>query len=761
MTPSAVETHYFPAGWESLLASPEWLVGVGACLALAVVIAGYCSLREARGLRRRGWGWLFAPRLVALAGLALAVVGLEKRDAEQKTDPSRVVLLVDASASMGLPQNGDESTRSNAAERALGAVSEALEPLHTVRRAAFGQTLRYESESDFNMEPVDQATSLGDALRRVLKDHAAQPLASVVVLSDGGSNEGIDPVLPAEEAAERGVLLHTIGFGPLTEPINASLLDLTAPSRVFSRDPFGVSVAVSATGEAASLDHAVELRLFPAGEEGAEPIVEKQLVAQPAEGKRIASVTTELEPPPPGKYRIVARVVGVAEDSNPDDDMRTTEIEVIDRPTRVLLVAGGPSRDFRFLSAQLQRDQAFSLKQILQTATEGPLDELTLEAFPESFEELEEYDAVVAFDADWLTIGRTAQDAVRRWVGERGGALVFAAGGVHTPEWVRRESDSPLATLLPVELRDDPLAATLSVGAAAEVRPVVLTDEGRRAEFLRLGDAADGEAWSRLEGFYLDPLPADPRLGSMIYARLGEEPTSAPLLAERLYGAGRVVYLAAAQTWRLRSIDTEWFNALHTKLLRHATQGRLLGAETQGSLYFDRAEYGVGDRMTLRLVLRRQNEEIAPPVVEWGAPDGATESRSMASDSDQPGVFTAITEAIEAGRHDAKVLLGAEGTATELSASAMVSLPSRESSTTVRNEGLLRTLAEASGGTYWDDAEAALSEIAAATPSRAEVRTLLGPPDPRFGLRISRLALGMVVGGLMLEWVLRRLWRLA
>src|SRR5690606_18993234 len=139
--------------------------------------------------------------------------------------PSRVVLLADTSLSMNLPSDlrgGDRETRGSQLT-ALVTDSSLLEQLaesHEVDLVAFGETTRplahltQRRSSDpqggstegpdppvaFDLDrdkltteliPSGRATHWGDALAETLERYRGLPLAAVIVLSDGGQNQGL------------------------------------------------------------------------------------------------------------------------------------------------------------------------------------------------------------------------------------------------------------------------------------------------------------------------------------------------------------------------------------------------------------------------------------------------------------------------------------------------------------------------------------------------------------------------------------------
>jgi hypothetical protein len=96
-----------------------------------------------------------------------------------------------------------------------------------------------------------------------------------------------------------------------------------------------------------------------------------------------------------------------------------------------------------------------------------------------------------------------------------------------------------------------------------------------------------------------------------------------------------------------------------------------------------------------------------------------------------------------------------------------VRVPDMERAHPQRNERLLTSLAEETGGKYYKDFHAAVSgdgelkPLKEAIESRAEVKLLKDAPDERFAERQMHWLLGVIAGSLFLEWVIRRLNRLA
>jgi Ca-activated chloride channel homolog len=101
-----------------------------------------------------------------------------------------------------------------------GALQAALESLTVGRRTAIGSgilvALDAISQVDKNVAPSITDTQPGVEPAPVPKGDYAPDI--IVLLTDGDSNTGPDPVEAAKQAVDRGVRVYTIGFGTLNGP---------------------------------------------------------------------------------------------------------------------------------------------------------------------------------------------------------------------------------------------------------------------------------------------------------------------------------------------------------------------------------------------------------------------------------------------------------------------------------------------------------------------------------------------------------------
>ena len=192
------------------------------------------------------------------------------------------------------------------------------------------------------------------------------------------------------------------------------------------------------------------------------------------------------------------------------DNRASTDVEVIDKVSSVLLFAGGPNREFRFLRNQLFRDPKIKVDVLLQTADDGADQEgdNLLTRFPKMESELFGYDCIIAFDPDWSQLSSEQTELVRRWVADEAGGLVVVAGPVNTPIWTSRPNDDnvidPIRKLYPVQFYSQ-ASGSIKLGrfGGTEAFPLEFTNVASSLEFLRFAEANEqnDEIWKKVKVF--------------------------------------------------------------------------------------------------------------------------------------------------------------------------------------------------------------------------------------------------------------------
>ena len=147
-------------------------------------------------------------------------------------------------------------------------------------------------------------------------------------------------------------------------------------------------------------------------------------------------------------------------------------------------------------------------------------------------------------------------------------------------------------------------------------------------------------------------------------------------------------------------------------------------------------------------------------------PDRSIESLVLRADEQRVGHYSGEFVVLQPGVFRVDVPIpGAID--QQLTRRVQVEMPQLENEHPERDERVLAALARATGGRYYPSWQSAaggasqLPQLAAAIPDRSEIQTLEGAPDRKFALAQSRWLLGLIGGALLVEWLLRRLCRLA
>jgi hypothetical protein len=170
---------------------------------------------------------------------------------------------------------------------------------------------------------------LGDAINSILEQERGSPLAGIVVISDGRSNAGIDPLMTISEATLQGVPIHTVGMGTAKNPINVRTVDIEAPKRVFPGDRFRLTALLQASG----LDGkqiTVQLRRRAGGQKNAGMAIEEERTITLESEDTMTSLVFDIQPREIGSWIYEVKALPPEQDSNPLDNALESEVRVVE-----------------------------------------------------------------------------------------------------------------------------------------------------------------------------------------------------------------------------------------------------------------------------------------------------------------------------------------------------------------------------------------------------------------------------------------------
>lgn len=755
--------------------------GVGlAGLALLALLVYLAFGRKSKQGEGASWALLVSMVAVIAAIIVLAVASL-------RAPHTNVLALLGIVPPPQAGENADEAQTTNESDDEAQQVVE------------YWDLDRWRSE----LNPLADETRLGDAIKAIVQQERGGPIAGVAILSDGGSNAGSSLDVAATVAQEARIRLFPVGVGSTTQPRDVRVVDLEAPQRVYPGDRFRLTGYVQAFGLSGRSLEARLVRYPQDGKPEEAELVDTPTVEISSNGDTIP-LEFDTEPPSGGKWIYALEIeppAGVRKKEPPSSDAADGEaaddpetqyrkiayVEVVDEESKVLLIAGGATREYRFLRDTLHRDKDITLDVLLQTAEPGTYqegDELLTE-FPQDTEAFFEYDCIVAFDPDWLAFSEADIRLLERWVAEKAGGLVVVCGPVFTPEWSRMSRGADprvdlLKGLYPVQfIGEGSVALTLGKVGGDQAWPLQFTRDGQSSKFLWLDDdpIENETLWEEFEGVYGYFAVRDTKQGATVYARFSD-PNETSLdnqlpiyLAGQFYGAGRVFFQASGEMWRLRALDPEYFAQYYIKLVRWVSQGRLLRDSSRGVLLVDRERGFVGDMITISAVLTdTQFRPLTDETVEAQLihPDNSRTALTLRSLKDSPREGEYQTQFTATTNGDYRIELAPPESRLEelLTAEINISSSKAETQDPLLNEAGLQTLASRTSGEYFKglatatDLDVEQNLVAAIEPNDQQT-VVPGSPDRQFKESLMGWLMALLVGVLSLEWLIRRLSKLA
>ena len=638
---------------------------------------------------------------------------------------------------------------------------------------------------------------MGDAINSILEQERGSPLAGIVVISDGRNNAGVDPLMTISEATLQGVPIHTIGMGTAKNPLNVRTVDIEAPKRVFPGDRFRLTALLQASGlEGKQIT--VQLRRRPGAQKNAGMAIEEERTITLESDDSMSSLVFDIQPREIGSWIYEVKALPPEQDSNPMDNSLESEVRVVEPKSTVLIIAGGPTREYQFVRNLLFRDPTVQSHVFLQTGGPGVSQEAKklLTEFPKTRVEMSQYDCVIGFDADWTALDFEQVEVLEKWISEQAGGLVLVAGPVSTPKWAGSQGNGNrkaeiIRNLSPLVVNTRG-SRMVSIGRfeAETAWPLEFAGDAWQTDFIQVAKTVDEsrKAWERFRGVYSFFACDEPKPGATPIAYFSDPSAVSsgkkPIyLASQFYGAGRVAFQGGGEFWRFREVGEGYFDTYYTKLIRWAGQGRLLRDSDRGILLLDKQQAIMGEQVMVRAVLR--DAQFQPTLLpdmkaKLIEPSGRNSPLVLTPipDPSQPGVYLGQFFTKATGTYEVQLPVGGLADQQLLTQQVTVRVPALEIQRPQRNDPLLGELASRTGGKYWvgmdsllpGQSDTANSETSASTSaatlpqsieSRDQTNYLPGSPDREFQQRLMGILMALIVGCLSMEWLIRRLSRLA
>ncbi|MAE67094.1 MAG: hypothetical protein CMJ18_22775 [Phycisphaeraceae bacterium] len=561
-----------------------------ALIILASVVGASLTYRHLLG-PRYGRAALTVVRALILIVVAALLAGPMIKVLDTRTRNDWFIMLVDRSESMkindaadpaeagppGAPVARDAALR-RALERDLGHFTDEafLRDRHLLW-LGFDESTYELTAPDHDdatwADPEGRATLLRTALEQALRRTAGRPVGGIALFTDGRSGQSTGSGL-VRRLNQRGARVFPVLIGGDVEQLDLSIARVDAPRKAFVNDDVPVRVWIQHYPVEAQPDpKRIRLRLVDAA---TDQVVDERSPGE-AEPGRPVTLTGRSEAIGQATWRVEltydAPDPTTRSDPVPANNLRRVDVELIDRPIRVLYIEGYPRWEYRFLKNLLVRERSLSSSMMLisadrQFAQEG--DE-PIARLPRTPSEWAPYDVILIGDAPVDTLSSEQMAMLRDHVAARGAGLIWIGGPRSTP---RGYGTTALSSLLPMRR---PGSVVRSEETSVALRP---TPHAEALSVLRLhaSGAERADAWPedlpRLR--WVQDVGRLKRTAEVLGASAEPQESPIPIVMRMRYGAGQAIYLATDETWRYRYGRGErYFGQLWTGLIRMLGRHRI------------------------------------------------------------------------------------------------------------------------------------------------------------------------------------------
>lgn len=680
-----------------------------------------------------------ALKIIGIAALVLCLLEPLWTKERAKPGSNYFVVLADNSQGLQIQDKGASQSRGALMKQALTEEQD-WQPLiaenFQVRRYAFDSRLQPVNEFG-ELDFSGSASAMNTALQNIAERYRGQPLAGVLIFTDGNAT---DPGVNLDMAGMPPI--YAVVTGTDDVPRDLSVQKIAVSQTAFEDSPVVIAADVHANGYAGE---EIIAELVDASGKTLEE--QKQRTDQ---GEQTLAFRFKLKPRDRGlnfyQVRATTRIARQAQTNSTEAAEATlannSRAAVVDRgrgPYRILYVAGRPNWEFKFLNRALSDDDQIELVGLIRIAkrerkfefmgrqgeTSNPLfrgfgqtnedmerydqpvlvrlntkDEFELKGgFPKTAEELYQYHAIILDDleADFFT--RDQMALLQKFVSERGGGLLMLGGAESFREG--NFARTPIGDMLPVYL--DRTESRKPFGPLK----LSLTREGWLQPWIRLRDNESAER-SRMEampGFKVLNVATSVKPGASVLASVVDaQGQTFPALVSQRFGGGRAAALLVGDVWRWgfreeamrKDMDKSW---------RQTMRWLVTDVPNRFDVRVEPKESS--DAVTLRVRAREKDfqalDNAAVQLIVTEVEGGGLSTNSVTIKADaanEPGVYQTTYIARQAGayRVDA-VISDANGAEVGRAEAGWTSDPAVEEFSSLKpNRALLASLAKQTGG---------------------------------------------------------------
>lgn len=526
-----------------------WILAVVIFLVPAALVFFWTSLSRIRSRYKKAF--LFSLRALTFLLLMLILFRPELEFNKSRLLKNTIAVLLDNSKSMSIKTFPEEKPRLDIVRRVLQENQDYFEKLKEDYQVDFyfvSDQVTPVSGTDIDARYRAQGinTDLNGALRDIKKRYEGKSLQGVMLFSDG-ADLGEEPAEVSPDISETlaffGTPIHTFQAGTNENFKDLGIEKLDAPDFGFIHQEVNLSVDITASSMG---NKNIPLVI----KEGERVLVSKILEIR--EGQTRYKTHLQFVPDEVGKKNYTLSLPLFAGESIEINNRKEFQVKVIRDRIRVLLLNGRPSWDARFLREVLINNPkvdllSFFILRTLSDDVQASMSEVSLIPFPSNLlftDYLSSFDLIIFQNFKYAPfIEEKYLQNIKKYV-HRGGAFIMIGGDLSFQGG--GYGRTPVEDILPVRIQKksglfllDEFA--IHVNKKLIHHPILHLEKNKDLNY---------EAWTtlpKLNGLNIGLEPVED--AQVLVSYKSDKNQTAPILALRKVGSGRVLILATDSSW--------------------------------------------------------------------------------------------------------------------------------------------------------------------------------------------------------------------
>ena len=643
-----------------------------------------------------------------------------------------LLIAVDTSQSMLEPHTGGVA-RIDAARADLDKAGMVAGDDPRIHLFNFDQLALPISAENLMSHASDGENSLFNAsLTSLLRINHQAPPAGVLLLSDGHDFEMVPPGDTAKRLRAHNIPVFAIPYGTTQSARDASISIANYHPHTFIRQKTQLQAM---------------LRLFGCSHEVVTVDLycdERKVDSKVLESgtNNFLTVTFDVVHEDPGQYEYTFKVRPIPNERELSNNSATTYLNVISERIQILEIEGRPFWDSTFLRRSFSRNDKFDIDSLVAFTNDRvrPISSNDIRDTdklkpPANVDDLKSYNIVILGREVERVIGNKGILAIKNWVKDHGGILIFSRGKAWTDNFAEASYLEPIVW-----------ATDAPKGVRLEVTP----QAGSVAAFRILREVASEDTFPEVIAF---PAAGKPKRLATTFSVTQNQ---APAAVYRRYGSGQTMSLGVGNLWRwVFNPDTQYDNNAYDRFWDHIALWMLAnGGVTPAdgySLRADTSNLPLGETIHLRYSVFGDVEALGDTPIKVYRGE-----KEVVSLSPEAGINPAIKETSftpdATGRYEARVV-NPDGSTS--STRFIVFQKDEETTETAMDVTYLEELAKASGGRMVEASE--IADLVENLLQGSEEQDPLKRQTPIWDDPRIFLLLCLIFG---IEWHLRRRWGL-